>query len=374
MVMSRPVSPQPQTAPQRRVVERSVLYVGVPGLGADISHGGVGILAFDTRAGHRFIKRIPTWDYPASRAPEDIRGVAASAATGLLYVSTPTHLAAIDLTTDKMVWDQAYDGECCDRMAVSPDGRTIYAPAFRGSATFAGKHWYVIDAATGNLIKKLPTPESDGSHNTVWSLDGSRVFMEGLRSAIISVADPAEHTVVQTIGPFGGIARPFVVNGRATLLFANVNELLGFEIADVRSGKVIHRVEVKGFGWSPDRIVAHGMPSHGIALSPDEKEVWISDGANGTGYLHIFDATVMPPKQVKSIKTRDLPGWITFGIDGKYVYPSSGDVIDAATKAVVAGLRDEFGAIVQSEKLVEVLFADGKPVRAVDQLSIGRVR
>ena len=44
--------------------------------------------------------------------------------------------------------------------------------------------------------------------------------------------------------------------------------------------------------------------------------------------MHIFDATVMPPKQVANIEVRDDPGWITFSIDGKYAYPSTGQVID----------------------------------------------
>jgi hypothetical protein len=77
---------------------------------------------------------------------------------------------------------------------------------------------------------------------------------------------------------------------------------------------------------------------------------------------------------MKSIRTRSNPSWITFGIDGKYVYPSSGDVIDAATKQVVAGLRDEVGRQVESEKILEILFIDGKPIRAVDQFGVGQVR
>ena len=67
-----------------------------------------------------------------------------------------------------------------------------------------------------------------------------------------------------------------------------------------------------------------------------------------------------------------LPGsrWI----DGKFVYPSSGDVINAATKEVVAGLQDELGRRVQSEKLVEVLFSNGKPARTIDPFGVGQIR
>jgi len=80
----------------------------------------------------------------------------------------------------------------------------------------------------------------------------------------------------------------------------------------------------------------------------------------------------MPPKQVASIKLRDQPGWITFSIDGRHAYPSTGDVIDTHSKRVVATLEDEAGRPVQSEKLLELVFANGRPVRAGDQFGIGR--
>ena len=37
---------------------------------------------------------------------------------------------------------------------------------------------------------------------------------------------------------------------------------------------------------------------------------------------------------------RDQPGWITFSLDGRYAYPSTGEVIDT-TKKIVAALKDE---------------------------------
>ena len=79
----------------------------------------------------------------------------------------------------------------------------------------------------------------------------------------------------------------------------------------------------------------------------------------------------MPPKQVTAIKLRDMPGWITFSIDGRYAYPSTGEVIETQTKQIVATLQDEGGRQVQSEKLLEVIFEGGKPVRAGNQFGIG---
>ena len=74
-----------------------------------------------------------------------------------------------------------------------------------------------------------------------------------------------------------------------------------------------------------------------------------------------------------SIALRDQPGWVTFTIDGRYSYPSTGDVIDVATRKIVAVLKDENGADVQSEKMVEIDFKEGQPVRAGDQFGLGRV-
>ena len=325
---------------------------------------------FDVTDHYRFVKRIPTWDFVASRGPESVKGIAVSPATGYLYISTLTRLGAIDLSTDQMVWSKTPGGACCDRMNVSPDGTLLYAPA--AGSPQARFRWYAIDAKSGEVIKNVDVGEPVSPHNTIFSLDGTRVFLEGYGSPNVYVADPRTHEVVGKIGPFSNPVRPFTITGDATRLYATVNNFLGFEIADVTTGKVIGRVPVEGYGWDRSRILLHNMPNHGIALSPDEKEVWLADGVNG--YLHVFDNTVDPPKQRASIKSRSHPYWITFGFDGKYVYPSTGEVVDAATRQVVAQLKDEYGQPVESEKLVEVLFQDGKLARAVDQFGVGQVR
>ena len=179
---------------------------------------------------------------------------------------------------------------------------------------------------------------------------------------------PATHAVVRTVGPFGNVIRPFTVNGAQTRCFVNVNDLLGFEVGDLTTGKMLHRVEVRGFEKGPTK--RHGCPSHGVALTPDERELWMTDAANTR--VHVFDATVMPPAQVTSIVLRDQPGWITFGIDGRYAYPSTGDIVDTRTRRVVTTLTDEEGRAVQSEKMLEVVFAGGRPVAAGDQFGVGR--
>jgi hypothetical protein len=120
--------------------EKHLLYVAEPGIRNYVDYGGVGVLVFDIDKGYSFVKRIPTWDVPPGKEPENVKGIAASAKTGKLYVSTFARIAAIDLVTEKIVWDKAFEGGC-DRMALSPDGKILYVPSFEGP------HWTVVDAA-----------------------------------------------------------------------------------------------------------------------------------------------------------------------------------------------------------------------------------
>ena len=223
----------------------------------------------------------------------------------------------------------------------------------------------MVDALDGKVRKKIIT--NSGAHNTIIGPDGKFAYLAGLKSPLLRVADTTKHDVVREIGPFGNVIRPFTINGAQTLCYVNLNELLGFEIGDLRTGKVLQRIEVEGFSKGPTK--RHGCPSHGIALTPDERELWLTDAFNSR--LHIYDNKLSPPKKIDTISLRDQPGWISFGIDGRYAYSSTGDVIEAKTHKIVAGLTDETGAAVQSEKLLQIDFAHGEPVRAGNQFGIG---
>ncbi|MBO0799522.1 MAG: hypothetical protein J2P31_11940, partial [Blastocatellia bacterium] len=275
--------------------EKQLLYVASPGIRNYVEYGGVGILVFDIKHGFKWVKRIPTWEVPAGKEPENIKGITASSVTGRLYLSTPQRLACFDLVSEKKLWEKEYEGGC-DRMALTPDGKKLFVPSFEGP------HWNVVDALSGQVIKKIET--KSGAHNTITSLDGSFAYLAGLTSPILPVVDAKTNEIVRRVGPFSKAIRPFTVNGAHTLCFVNVNELLGFEVGDLTTGKMLYRVEVSGF--EKGKVKRHGCPSHGIGLTPDEKELWVCDGFNER--LHIFDAAQMPPKQMTSIKLRDQPG------------------------------------------------------------------
>jgi len=343
------------------VATRHFLYVASPGIRNYVEFGGVGILVFDIDAGYKFVKRIPTWDVPQGKDAENVKGVVANAQTARIYLSTPKRVAAFDLLTEKKVWDKEFEGGC-DRMALSPDGQTMYVPSFEGP------RWLVVNAINGEVLKEIIL--NSGAHNTVYSLDGQHAYLAGLKSPLLRVTNAKAHQVSKEIGPFGDVIRPFTINGAQTLCYVNVNGLLGFEVGDLKTGKKLYRVEVEGVPRGP--VKRHGCPAHGIGLTPDEKEIWLCDGHNEM--VHVFDNTVTPPRQIKSIKLREQPGWITFSLDGKHAWPSTGEIIDVASKKIITTLSDEAGRQVHSEKIVEIDFAGGKPVRAGDQFGLGRRR
>jgi len=335
------------------------LYVAVPGVRNYLEYGGHGILVYDMDAGHRLVKRIPTQGLRDDGTRSNVKGVGVSIDTQCIYISTLEALQCLDLGTGKILWEKTYEGGC-DRMAMSPDGKLIYLPSLEK------EHWNVVDAKTGDVLTRVYT--NSGAHNTLYGADGTKVYLAGLRTTTLGVAETHGHTVIKQVGPFSAPVRPFTINAAQTLCFVNVNGLLGFEIGDMVSGKKLYQVRVEGFSTGP--VKRHGCPSHGIGLTPDEKEVWLCDSFNER--LHIFDNTVMPPKQAGSIVLRDQPGWITFSLDGKYAYPSTGEVIDVKSRKVIATLKDENGNPVQSEKMVEIHLAGKRVQKAGDQFGIGR--
>jgi len=331
--------------------EQRLLYVAVPDSDGDVDRS-IRLLVFDIENSHRLVKRIPLW--PAGRAEEaeTVRGIAAHAPRRRVYISTTRRLAAIDLETDRVVWEKSYEGHCCERMAISPDGETIYAPAF------GSPRWFVVRAATGELVASIGV--TGWPRTTIYSRDGRFAFLGAWDSPVLSVADTARHAVVRTVGPFGGSVCPFTVNGKNTLAFANVDGLVGFEVGDLQTGLILDRVAADGY----DKAAAapYECPSHGIAFTPGERELWVADGVRNR--LHVFDAGIYPPAPLSAIELSAQPRAIMFSVDGRFAYASTGEVLETAIKKISGRLEDTGHGTVSSEHMVEIDFLDGRPIRS----------
>lgn len=342
---------------------RHLIYATLPGsLERPIYPNGDGIVVLDADNNYAFVKRIHVWDYAGSMSPEDISGVAASPATNMLYLAARGRLGAIDLATDKMVWTTTLDGKCCERPQVDADGKTLVV------GSNLQDYWYKLDAKTGKLLATIHAPGSMGAHNLNLSADGKRAFMSP-NGKLLQIADVDTAKVIRTI-EFPDNVRVQVLNKDSSKIYVNQNNFLGFIIADTNTGKILKTVEVTGEDWrsvwnkSPRPRIPHGCPSHGIAITQDGKEIWLADGLFKK--IHIFSNTD-DPKEIDTIDTPDGVFWMTFGLDGKRVYASSGDIIDVATHKIIGTTKSEFGTRMYSEKELDMEFLDGHLQRVSNQ-------
>src|SRR4051812_46824002 len=146
-----------------RAETRHLLYVASPGIRDYLEYGGHGILVYDMDHEHRFLKRIASAGVDAKGKPRNVKGICVSIPLHRVYVTTPEVMMAIDLLTEKLVWEKHYD-RGCDRMAITPDGKTIYVPSFESD------NWKAVDASSGEVLHTIVT--KSGSHNTICGADG----------------------------------------------------------------------------------------------------------------------------------------------------------------------------------------------------------
>jgi len=212
-----------------------------------------------------------------------------------------------------------------NQLAVTPDGKLVYVPCDDAS-------WWVIDTVKGEVLTRIAT--GGRPHNTLCSPDGKRMYLGPKGSYHVLIADSASHKLIGEI-PLSDAPRPIALSRDEKRLYANVDTLLGFEVADIPSRKVIHRVEAE----VPAELLRQSSRSHGIGLTPDQKEVWMCDVFHDRTY--VFDITVEPPRQVATIVMHGGGYWMTFSPDGKWCYISEriGNtvaVIDTSTRETVA--------------------------------------
>lgn len=333
---------------------------------------------YDMDHNHTLVKsiRLPT--------TKGVRGPIANAATGMLYISYGSdgpsgtgYLLKYNLVTNQIVWNISYPYPV-DTISITPDGKTIYQAG--GEQNQLGI-WHILNAGTGKEIGNITSQGGSGPHNTIVSLNGSHVYMGGLNSDYMVVADTTTNKVIKQIGPLEhGAGRPFTINGKETLLFTTGSYSFGFQVSDITTGHVLYTIPIKGFS-----AASFCCPyNHGISLSPNEKELYVIDGPNS--YLHVFDVSGLPavaPKQIADIPVAPITGfetpcvincgregWLQHSLDGRFVYVGdSGDVIDTATRKVVAHLEP----LRNTRKFLEIDWQNGRPLISSQSKGVGYV-
>jgi DNA-binding beta-propeller fold protein YncE len=326
-----------------------------------------GLDVYDIAAHHRLVLHV---NLPQAHA---LRGVAAAISTHRLFLSVGGNggangngsVVAIDLLTNRVVWQRRYDTGT-DGLAVTPNGARLYIPV--GEHTMDDR-WRVADARTGKIVAEIHA--GPGPHNTVISPDGRRVYLGPRNSRYLYVASTRTNRIVRRVGPLLPGVRPFTIDNRRRLAYTTATGFLGFQVSSLATGRVLYTVPVRNFSARSPL----GTPSHGITLTPDGRMLFVIDVPNG--YVHAYDVSrvpAQPPRHVADIKLhhplvgRESPcggdcgraGWLLTSLEGRYVYVGdSGDVIGTHSLSVVGFVP----ALANSRYPIEIDWRNGVPTR-----------
>jgi len=139
--------------------------------------------------------------------------------------------------------------------------------------------------------------------------------------------------------PVGGISRPYAAAKNGKKLYVALTDFHGFVVASAGDRKVIERVELPPAPPSSCALEPH-TPTHGLELSPDGQELWVTSLADSGVY--VYDIASM--KISREIPTRGCPNWIAFSPQGRYVAVSNSSsddcsIIDTHTRSEIARVK-----------------------------------
>jgi YVTN family beta-propeller protein len=224
-----------------------------------------------------------------------------------------------------------------NNVATSKDGRRVYV-AIREAPGAVD----VIDTASQTLAKTIPV--KGAVHNPFVTPDGKYVVAGSIEGRAMTVIDSKTEQPVWSMDFDNGV-RPVAFDtnpdGSTKRMFVQISDFHGFYVVDFATRKEISRIVLPSL--PPDQRhldMLQGSPSHGIAITPDGKSMWVCSKLNS----YIYGYSLPDLKLIGGVKVGSHPDWLTFGPDGKTVYVAnagSNDVsaVDIASRKEVARIR-----------------------------------
>ena len=264
---------------------------------------------------------------------EHVHGIAVEADGRRLFatVESDRTLKIIDTATDRAIASIKLTGRP-NQCAVTPDGRFVGVPIRDGNSVD------IVDVTQKQVVKTLPVKVP---HNCFNAESNRYIFVSSMGADEINMIDLARMQYAARI-PVGGVPRPFVVAKDGRRMYVALSNLHGFVMVDIPENKVIGKVEMPAEHPHP-----HPRPfepidtlTHGLGLTPDEKELWVTSLLDDCMYIYDVEAK----KIVGRVATGDGPNWVTFSPDGKYCCVSNADsddcsILDVKARREVARLK-----------------------------------
>lgn len=259
-----------------------------------------------------------------------VHGVCAPADARRLFttIESEKNLKVIDTANDEITATIPLTGTP-NQCASTPDGHYVDVPIRDGNSVD------IVDTEQEKVVKVLPVHEP---HNGYDANDNQRIFVSSMGDDEIDLIDLQKMDYIAKI-PVGGIPRPYVVSSDEKTLYSALTDFHGFVIASVPERKVIARVELPP-APPADCVLEPHTPTHGLALTPDGRELWVT--SLGDSGVYVYD--VAAKKISGEVHTGKCPNWITVTPDGRFIAVSNSDsddasIIDEATLREVARIK-----------------------------------
>lgn len=219
-----------------------------------------------------------------------------------------------------------------NQCAVTPDGKYVAIP-IRDKESVD-----IVDVAQQKVVKTLPVK---APHNSFNAGSNRYIFVSSMGDHAINMIDLDKMDYAASI-PVGGVPRPYVITRDGRTMYVALSDLHGFVVVDIPEKKVVRRVEMPAGHPTPHEHPGEPINTltHGLALSPDEKELWVTSLLDDA--MYVYD--VRSQKIVGHLPVGSGPNWVAFSPDGKYVSVSNAadddvSIIDVKARREVARLK-----------------------------------
>lgn len=267
------------------------------------------------------------------KAGERVHGVCIDPSGLRLFLTVESDhtLRIVDTVTRSTVGEVKLSGKP-NQCAVTPNGKLVVVPIRDGDSV------EIVDVTQQKVLKSLPIKEP---HNALNTGSNRYMYVSSMGSNEVDVIDLEKMEFAEHI-PVGGRPRPYVISPDGKTMYVALANLHGFTIVDIPSKKVVDRVVMpsKHANLRPLKFETQDTLTHGLALTPDGRELWVSSLLDDCVYIYDVESK----KIIGSVRTGDGPNWIVTTPDGKYVIVSNTDtddvsIIDAKTRREVTRVK-----------------------------------
>jgi YVTN family beta-propeller protein len=253
------------------------------------------------------------------KAGERVHGVCVQADGKRLFATVETDhtLRIIDTASQQTIATVKVSGRP-NQCAATPDGKYVVVPIRDGDSVD------IIDVKQQKIVKSLPIKEP---HNALNTGSNRYIYVSSMAGHEIDLIDLEKMDYAAHI-PVGGRPRPYAVSPDGNTMYVAVADLHGFVIVDIPGKKVLERVEIP-FEHATLRKLEYESQdtlTHGLALTPDGSELWVSSLLDDSMYIYDIKAK----KVTGRVSTGMGPNWIVFTPDGKYACVSNTDTDDVS--------------------------------------------